>query len=602
MERPPPAVALGVPALRLQAMSGDGSGSTIALAKLGDRRLALVADADGHAVRMLDTRTGEELPQTDLTGEPAQLVVAGDGRVFVSVRDAAEVDVLEQVPGERPSLRIAGRVSTAEEPSGLALTPDGRTLLVTCGWAHVLDAFATRTLEHAFQVDVAREPRAVVTSADGRLAYVSHATASVVSVVDLMSPDHEIRAERMEQADVNGTAGKLAWRQGFALARADMGILAPGVEANTGDTMVRSETYGGSSEFSGPSEVFDVAVIDEHSAKAADPAAPPRTNGESFTQCLLPRAAAYDAAGEWLFVACQGQDTVWRTDVRPGMGARPATWKVEGAPTGLAIDGERRAAFAWSQASRTVTAFPVDAFHTAAQDKGEADLTRTYALGPRVETTDSVALGRKLFHTTGDPRISSDGRACASCHPDGRDDGLVWATPDGPRQTPTLAGRLAGTAPYGWNGARSTVKKHVTSTVHRLGGTGIDDASMDALVAYCMDMKGAPHAAKAPDQPLVAEGQDLFESSATGCSSCHMSDGTFTDGNRHNVHSKAKGDPHRRFDTPSLRSLSGTAPYFHDGRYPTLRALLIASDGKMGHTSQLSPHEMDALEAYLGSL
>jgi len=609
MERPPPAVAVGATTPPLQAMSGDGSGSSIALARLGDRRLALVADADGHSVRMLDTRTGEELPQTDLPGEPSQVLVAGDGRVFVSVRDSAQVDVLEQVPGERPSLRIAGQVKTAEEPSGLALTPDGRTLLVTCGWAHVLDAFATRTLEHAFQVDVAREPRAVVTSADGRLAYVSHATASVVSVVNLMSPIHEIRAERMEQTDVDGVPGKLAWRQGFALARAEMGILAPGVEANTGDTTVRSETYGGTTEFSGPSEVFDVAVIDDRSAKTADRgpktvavAAEPRMNGQSFTQCLLPRAAAYDAAGDWLLVACQGQDTVWRTDVRPRMGARPATWKVDGAPTGIAIDGERRAAFAWSQATRTVTAFPIDAYHSTAENKGEADLARTYALGPRVETTGPVALGRKLFHTTGDSRISSDGRACASCHPDGRDDGLVWATPDGPRQTPTLAGRLAGTAPYGWNGSRSTVKKHVTNTLRRLGGTGLDDASMNALIAYCMDMKGAPHAAKAPDEALVAEGQDIFESSATGCSSCHMSDGTFTDGNRHDVHSKAKSDPKRRFDTPSLRSLAGTAPYFHDGRYPTLRALLLASDGKMGHTSKLSPHEMDALEAYLRSL
>ena len=31
-------------------------------------------------------------------------------------------------------------------------------------------------------------------------------------------------------------------------------------------------------------------------------------------------------------------------------------------------------------------------------------------------------------------RLSGDGRACASCHPDGRDDGLVWSTPNGPRQ------------------------------------------------------------------------------------------------------------------------------------------------------------------------
>jgi cytochrome c peroxidase len=131
---------------------------------------------------------------------------------------------------------------------------------------------------------------------------------------------------------------------------------------------------------------------------------------------------------------------------------------------------------------------------------------------------------------------------------------------------------------------------------------------MDALVAYCMHMDEPPRAAEkaetapAPASALVAEGRDLFESSSTGCASCHMSDGTFTDGNSHDVKSKAKGDPHRRFDTPSLRFVSGTAPYFHDGRYTTLRALLVGSDGKMGHTAKLSSEQLDALEAYLKTL
>ena len=220
---------------------------------------------------------------------------------------------------------------------------------------------------------------------------------------------------------------------------------------------------------------------------------------------------------------------------------------------------------------------------------------------------DPVARGRELFHTTGDTRISSDGRACASCHPDGRDDGLTWATPDGPRQTPTLAGRLAGTAPYGWNGARSTVKQHVTNTLKRLGGTGLEDAAMDDLVAYCMTWtprRARPRRSWSSSTPRSsAEGRDLFEASSTGCASCHMSDGTFTDGNRHDVKSKAKGDPQTRASTPRRSASSaGRRPYFHDGRYPTLRALLVASDGKMGHTAQLSPHELDALEAYLATL
>lgn len=613
LERPPPAMALGPTLPKLARASGDGAGSSLVLARLDERRLAMVADADNHAVLLLDTRSGEELPQLDLPGEPAQLLVGGDGRVFVSVRDKAEVDVLEPTTaGEdgRVTLRVAGRMATAEEPTGLALTPDGSTLLVACGWGRALDAFSTRTLAHEFRAPVAREPRAVVTSADGKLAYVSHATASVVTVVDLMSPDHNLRAQRLEQADVDGNPGKLAWRQGFALARAEFGVLAPGVEANTGDTTVRSETYGGTETTSGPAEQFSVAVIDEHRPAPGqesflDTLDAPRTVSAAFTECLLPRAAAYDAQGDWLFVACAGKDTVERLDARPGKSpGQQAEWKVGAEPSGVALDQERREGFVWSQGARTLTSFPLDGYHPSAATPDAAGLVRTVGLGVRVSEPDKVAKGRALFHTTGDSRISSDGRACASCHPDGRDDGLVWATPDGPRQTPTLAGRLAGTAPYGWNGARGTVKKHVTTTLKRLGGTGLENDAMDALVAYCMAMKAPPRAAleASEDPPLVEEGRDLFESTSAGCASCHMSDGTFTDGNRHNVGSKAKGDPRRSFDTPSLRFLSGTGPYFHDGRYPTLRAVLKGTDGKMGHTAQLSPHQIDALEAYLQTL
>ena len=57
-----------------------------------------------------------------------------------------------------------------------------------------------------------------------------------------------------------------------------------------------------------------------------------------------------------------------------------------------------------------------------------------------------------------------------------------------------------------------------------------------------------------------------------------------------------------RFDTPGLGFLEGRAPYFHDGRYQTLRQLLLASDGKMGHTAQLSNADLNALEAYLRTL
>ena len=100
--------------------------------------------------------------------------------------------------------------------------------------------------------------------------------------------------------------------------------------------------------------------------------------------------------------------------------------------------------------------------------------------------------------------------------------------------------------------------------------------------------------------PRIARGEEIFHDDAAGCSTCHFGDET-TDHARHDVKTGidtwAGG-----FDTPSLRFISHSAPYLHDGRYSTLSTLLTGMDGKMGHTRQLSPDDRDALLAYVASL
>src|SRR4029450_2077914 len=69
---------------------------------------------------------------------------------------------------------------------------------------------------------------------------------------------------------------------------------------------------------------------------------------------------------------------------------------------------------------------------------------------PRVRARDPLELaGREIFHRNGDRAISGDGVACASCHPDGRDDGLVGAGPLGHRHSLTLAGNTKRTGAFG---------------------------------------------------------------------------------------------------------------------------------------------------------
>jgi cytochrome c peroxidase len=254
----------------------------------------------------------------------------------------------------------------------------------------------------------------------------------------------------------------------------------------------------------------------------------------------------------------------------------------------------------WSQFDRAVSVIPLDGPELVNEQQELNDAVATIKL-PSNGSDIAVAMGRLIFHASGDTRISNDGRACASCHPDGRDDSLTWSTPNGPRRTLTLADRLEGTAPYAWDGKSRDLQHHLGQTFKRLRGTGLTNVERDALVAYLRTIEAPPPLPVRAPEDAIALGKDLFESEKAGCASCHQGE-HLTDNDHHNVKSRAEADAAAEFDTPTLRHVSQRAPYFHDGRYATLRELLVGSDGTMGHSSHLTTSEVSALLAYLESL
>jgi mono/diheme cytochrome c family protein len=581
-------------------------GSAIALARMDDRTVAYVADADRRAVHTVDVEARVRLATTPLGGAPAQILVLSDGRVAVAIRDRNEVALLD--PGADPAAPLSPLCATGvpSEPVALAAGLKERELFVTSGWGRALTALDSASLATTFSVPLPREPRAVVIEPTGRRAFVSHAIGDSLSVVDLWNEAYPVRGVQV-RAEGSFGSGERHEGQGFALvqvvARGAGGgaeavreeratrLLAPLVSVDSGAGSMSTEVYGTKSLAAAPR----VAVIDAgteslmsrklHASDIHDLGGPARA-------CTLPRAAAL--ARERLLVACLGIDAVLELDARARdpMRFEHRRFHVPAGPVGVAIDGDRGRAVVWSQFAAVVSVLDLrDAAVPAAEI--------AVAEGPPPDLTAAEARGRLLFHATHDPRLSGDGRACASCHIDGRDDGLTWSTPEGPHQTIMLAGRVDGTAPFGWRGDTPTLRHHVGITLKRLGGRGVwsaaDSADLDALIAYLKVMP-APSPASLDDERrrLALRGQALFEDSRQGCAACHMGGGT--DGAAHEV---ARSPFKIPFDTPSLRFVGGTAPYYHDGRYPTLAELLRGADGAMGHTGALSDEELRALEAYL---
>ncbi len=89
-----------------------------------------------------------------------------------------------------------------------------------------------------------------------------------------------------------------------------------------------------------------------------------------------------------------------------------------------------------------------------------------------------------------------------------------------------------------------------------------------------------------------------------GCAACHPP-GLFTDLRSYDVGTCGRFDkPADRFDTPALVEAWRTAPYLHDGSAASMTDVLTAHNphDKHGHTSHLTPQEVQDLAAYVLSL
>jgi mono/diheme cytochrome c family protein len=615
-------------------------GSTVALAKLGGQTLAYIADEDDSAVHVVDVDTQKDIAKTTLPGKPGQLMFLADGRLVVAIRDQAQLAVLE--PGADATKPMDARcaVGTDAEPVGVAISPDDSTIVVTAGWGKSLASYDAKSSTMARQWDVAlpREPRGVVVSDDGTRAFVAQAVGGQLSVVDLKmrqvipTPTH-FTEDNLKAAIKSGTLGDNAQNvrfnafggngkgsscQGFALAKTGNPggrVLIPQAEVDPGDPNENPSGYGSSRQ--DQAEVGDIAVIDEGSGELFM-ASLQVTNANLFRQmqsssqghdhqeCLLPRSAAYDAKRHALLVGCFGIDDVVSYDALAASPIRAMRrrWDVAAGPTGIAVDTDKDRAVVWSQFERTVNVIQLGGSDLV-DDKGpdKPPPVAHFALNePTHPMPVNIALGRVLFNMVGDERISHDGRACASCHPDGRDDSLVWSTPNGPRRSIMLAGRVGDTAPFSWSGTESSIKEHIGITFSRLKGTGdLRSMELSALADYILTLSPPPGAMTKDTAARVARGNEIFHSAAAACSTCH-SGPSATDNEKHDVQSKTAADKNGNFNTPSLRFVGGGGPYFHDGRYKTLRQLLTDADRKMGHTAQLSNDDLEALEAYLRTL
>ena len=129
---------------------------------------------------------------------------------------------------------------------------------------------------------------------------------------------------------------------------------------------------------------------------------------------------------------------------------------------------------------------------------------------------DVFDTGHSIFHTSTAAQI-----ACASCHPEGGEDGHTWRFEGlGHRRTPALHS-VAGSAPFHWQGELADMSELAEEVFNnRMSGGSLSPertAALESWIGHIRPPRWAPNRTRSE---AVARGRALFEGAAD-CARCH---------------------------------------------------------------------------------
>ena len=540
------------------------SGGTLLARKDGK---VVAADPDRDRVYLVDPGSkGGVLATIKLNDgdEPGRAVEDGSGRVHVVLRRGGAVVDLDAAG------MVLDRRAVCPLPRGIDYDVAKDSLWVACAGGELVVLPAAGGAPSAtYHRD--RDLRDVVVQ--GADVYVSRFRGAEILLVDEGTGVLKQRTSLppVVMFDKSVMEAAVAWRM---IPWPSGGVLVVHQRASAGVVVPMPGGYGGQGNMGGCGNgsvgmaVTRVAAGEEVPATAVLPL---------FT---LPVDVAVDRNGTSITVAAPGEYKLVRSQIAQLDGMVASTSSVcAGFQFGGMVRGQVTA----------VTTLPTG--ELAFQTREPATIV-TSGRVTELANDSREDTGHAIFHSD-----SGAGIACASCHPEGGEDGRAWNFAKiGPRRTQSVRGGVLGTAPFHWDGDQvdlSALMNEVFS--FRMGGPFLTQDRMDALGHFVGAIPAFPGVAA--DAQSIARGKALFEDVQVGCTSCHT--GALLTNNQTLDVGTGKA-----FQVPSLRGLAWRAPYMHDGCARTLAERFGACGGgdRHGNTSRLSQAQIADLVAYLETL
>ncbi len=581
-----------VPADKLGKSAAPISGGTLLV--LGDTAIAADPDTDEVYIAGLTQNPGlRHRIAFEVGDEPGRIIEGANGTAIVALRHGGRVAVIDVHAGE-----ILRETNVCPEPRGMVR--DAQGVHVACAGGELVSlttdaASVTRTLQ------LRRDLRDVVSLGGGRLAVSEFRAANVLVLETDGTILHEAHAHDTSDAEAfvgyrmrEVAPGQVVMVHQLGVTRSIPIDAPPAPPENPSPP----SPYGGGSTDSGVPEgefcseggivtsgatVFDLSEWTLDQTPQPGPLVP--TAGK-IGPLVLPVDIAADADGNFAAIGA-GNDLVFFGNTH-------------------GLDGDR------SQFGCSFEATRVNGMPVAVETVGLGVMvvqTRTPAGVVMIDISGAklaeVALpgpsrrdlGHSVFHksaSTGSPI------ACASCHPEGREDGRTWAFDDiGLRRTQTVAGGVLDTQPLHWDGEFDSLKGLMTEVfVDRMGGVEPGEPQLEALGGWLNQL---PHLerSRVVDEAAVARGEALYWDEKVACGECH-------DGSKLTNSLTVDVGTGNALQVPSLVGIMDRAPFMHDGCAPDMKSRFTDTScgggDRHGVTSHLSDSQINDLVAYLESL
>ena len=566
------------------------SGGT--LLALSDGATAFAADPERDQVSFVDFVGAKVVAQVTLQpgDEPGRAVEDAKGFVHVALRRGGAVVTLDPT-----THTVSGRQAVCSAPRGIAYDAATDLVHVACAGGELVSlpaagGAATRTLT------LDRDLRDVVVVGSGKLFVSTFRRAEVL----LVGADGTVTG-RMQPGSgmVPSLAGGMPEQRSPAVAwrMVSYGDVLGSVLMlhQTGDDSVVDPVAGGYGGVKGCGAIVQAGVTVLTPGSQPTGAAP----GMEMVSLAVDIAMAPD--GKTAAIAVPGNaetggfptivtvDTTQMTTGNPCMNASQLA--VGGQNGGSGVEGQVVAvSYAKNGTLLAQTREPAAVYLLNSSSSGTTASSISLATDSREDT------GHTIFHVN-----AGGGVACASCHPEGGEDGRVWNFAcAGARRTQSIRGGISPTAPFHWDGSEPTFS-HLMDDVFsgRMSGPMLSDDQKSALQSWVDTIPAMPVTAGL-DAAAVARGQALFTNPTYACSTCHAG-ALLTNNATVDVGTGAA------FQVPSLRGVAWRGPFMHTGCAASLADRFDASatcggGDKHGMTSTLTAAQVGDLVTYLQSL